>query len=434
METEKDRRRVRHRPACYISPPMHLRASPSTVVLTLAALLCACAPKPQEILGHWRAVAQLPGGELPFFIDIGSDGHGAYVAQIENGRERVPVEQVRWESGKLLLDFPAFDNRIECTLRDDVLEGTLTLVKAGGKEQVIPLRAQLGAGWRFFPPGGGAAIDVSGRWSVTFRDDEGHETPAVGEFRQAGDELTGTFLTPTGDHRYLAGQVRDRTLHLSTFDGSHAFLYRADLGADDTLAGDYWSGMAWHETWTAKRDAAAQLPDLENLTYLKEGYDRFTFAFPDLDGTVVSLDDERFRGKVVVVVLGGSWCPNCHDEAAFLAPLYRAQAKRGFEIVELMYEHFGDFPTAVRQTQRMREKFGIQYTTLIAGISDKDEASKTLPMLNAVLAFPTTIFIDRRGNVRSIHTGFAGPGTGEHYEALTRDFNALIETLLGESA
>jgi thiol-disulfide isomerase/thioredoxin len=298
----------------------------------------------------------------------------------------------------------------------------------------MPLRAELGQSWRFFPPGGAAAVDVSGRWSVTFRDDEGKETPAVGEFRQAGDELTGTFLTPTGDHRYLAGQVRHRTLHLSTFDGAHAFLYRAELAADDTLAGEHWSGTAWHQTWTAKRDADAHLPDLEKLTYLKEGYDRFAFAFPDLDGKVVSLDDERFRGKVVIVVLAGSWCPNCHDETAYLAPLYRARAKDGLEIVELMYEHFDDFDTAVRQTQRMREKFGIKYTTLIAGISDKDEASRTLPMLNAVLAFPTTIFIDRKGQVRKIHTGFAGPGTGEHHETLTREFNALIETLLGESA
>jgi thiol-disulfide isomerase/thioredoxin len=413
---------------------MRMRRSHSTAILALAALLCACAPKSPELLGRWRAVAQLPGGELPFFIDIDGDGRGVYTAAIENGRERVPVEQVQWQNGRLLLDFPAFDNRIECTLSDDGLEGTLTLVKRGGAEQVMPLRATLGHGWRFFPPGGTAAIDVSGRWAVTFRDDEGHETPAVGEFHQAGDELTGTFLTPTGDHRYLAGQVRDRTLHLSTFDGAHAFLYRADLGGDDTLSGDYWSGTAWHEAWTAKRDAAARLPDPEKLTYLKDGYDRFAFAFPDLDGKVVSLDDERFRGKVVVVVLGGSWCPNCHDEAAFLAPLYRAQAKNGLEVVELMYEHFGDFPTAARQTQRMREKFGIKYTTLIAGISDKDEASKTLPMLNKVLAFPTTIFLDRRGNVRRIHTGFAGPGTGDHYEALTREFNTLIETLLHESA
>ena len=396
---------------------------------------CSRTPDNEALVGHWRAVATLPGGELPFFIDITSGGApGSLSAQIRNGPERVPVERVELTDRTLLLDFPAFNNRIQLKVESDRMQGALTLVKAGGREQTMPVTASKGGSYRFFPPGGGALIEVSGRWSVTFRDEQGVETPAVAEFRQEGDELTGTFLTPTGDHRYLAGQVRDRTLHLSTFDGAHAYLYRAELREDGVLAGDYWSGTAWHESWTARRDEGAALAKLDELTYLKPGYERFTFSFPDLRGNPVSLDDERFRGKVVIVVLAGSWCPNCHDEAAFLAPLYRAQARRGLEIVSLMYEHFGDMPTAVRQTERMREKFGIQYTTLIAGISDKVEASKTLPQLNAVLAFPTTIFLDRHGRVRRIHTGFTGPGTGAHYEELTRDFNALVQELLDESA
>jgi thiol-disulfide isomerase/thioredoxin len=413
---------------------MWTRASLSTLIVLIALACPSCERGPDPLVGHWRAVAQLPGGELPFFIDIEADDSRSYSAQIENGDERVRVERVQWDEKSLLLDFPAFDNHIEVKPARGGLEGTLTLVKRGGKEQVIPLHARLGEGHRFFQDGGAANIDVTGRWAVTFRDDSGVETPAVGEFRQEGNELTGTFLTPTGDHRYLAGQVQDRAIHLSTFDGSHAFLYRAELGADDRLSGDYWSGTAWHEAWTATRDKNATLANLDTLTHLRSESDRFTFTFPDLDGKPVSLDDERFRGKVVMVVLAGSWCPNCHDEAAYLAPLYRAQAGRGLEVVELMYEHFGDFATAARQTQRMRDKFGIEYTTLIAGISDKDEAAKTLPMLNAVIAFPTTIFIDRHGRVRLIHTGFAGPGTGEHYEALKRDFEAMLDTLLNESA
>jgi thiol-disulfide isomerase/thioredoxin len=413
-----------------------MRTLAETLFVVLSVVLlgaCSRPPDAASLAGSWRAVAALPGGDLPFFIDVSSDASThALDAQVRNGAERVPVERVQWEGGTLLLDFPAFDNRIELKSKSGALQGTLTLVKAGGREQVMQVAAKKGETYRFFPPGGGALIDVSGRWSVTFRDDEGIETPAVGEFKQEGDELTGTFLTPTGDHRYLAGQVRDRTLHLSTFDGAHAFLYRAEMDDAGTLAGDYWSGMAWHERWSAHRDDAAALTRLDELTYLKPGYDRFTFSFPDLHGAPVSLDDERFRGKVVIVVLAGSWCPNCHDEAAFLAPLYREKARRGLEIVSLMYEHFGDMPTAVRQTERMREKFGIQYTTLIAGTSDKDEASKTLPELNAVLAFPTTIFIDRHGRVRRIHTGFAGPGTGAHYDELTREIKALVDELLDE--
>ena len=155
--------------------------------------------------------------------------------------------------------------------------------------------------------------------------------------------------------------------------------------------------------------------------------------FPDLDGNPVSSDDPRFDGKVVIVALNGSWCPNCHDEAAFMAPFYKQYRDQGLEVVALMFEHFGSFSDAAETTRRMCEKFDIQYTSLIAGISDKDEAGKALPMLNKVLAFPTMIFIDRKGKVRRIQTGFTGPGTGKHFDEFTQDFTSFVEQLLAES-
>jgi peroxiredoxin len=161
---------------------------------------------------------------------------------------------------------------------------------------------------------------------------------------------------------------------------------------------------------------------------------KLEFTFPDLDGQPVSFSDPRFAGKVVIVALAGSWCPNCHDEAAFLVSLYRKYHAQGLEIVSLMYEHFGDFPQAAAATRRFRKEFGIDYTTLIAGTSDKVEASKTLPQLTGIFAFPTTIFVDRTGHVRKIHAGFSGPATGQHHEQLKQDFTTLVESLLAEPA
>jgi thiol-disulfide isomerase/thioredoxin len=148
---------------------------------------------------------------------------------------------------------------------------------------------------------------------------------------------------------------------------------------------------------------------------------------------VTSLDDPRFRGKVLIVALAGSWCPNCHDEAAFLEPFYREYRAKGVEVVSLMFEYFGDFPRAAEATERFRKHYGIDYTTLIAGISNKDDASKRLPMLDRVIAYPTTIFIDRTGHVNKIHTGFSGPGTGAHYDALVHEFRAEVDHLLAGS-
>jgi thiol-disulfide isomerase/thioredoxin len=133
-----------------------------------------------------------------------------------------------------------------------------------------------------------------------------------------------------------------------------------------------------------------------------------------------------------VIALAGSWCPNCHDEAMFLAPWYQRNRTRGLEVISLMFEHFGDFEAAAAATRLFRADLGIQYTTLIAGISDKDDVAKKLPQLDAIYAFPTTLFLDRSGRVRHVHTGFSGPATGAHYDALTAQFDALLEQLLAE--
>ncbi len=381
-------------------------------------------------LGAWRAWLELPGGRAPFGLELGRDGAG-HRATLINGQERVRVPEAAVADGRVTLTFPAYNNRIEAEWAEGRLTGTLTLVKRYGKEQRIPFAAVPGTAAPSQPQAT-AEVDVSGRWEVSFTEPDGNQHPAVGEFAQRGNRLFGTFLTETGDYRYLEGTVRGREVTLSKFDGAHAFLFKA-VEEDGRLTGRFWSGTEWQETWSAVRNPRATLADARRLTFLKPGYERFTFTFPDTDGEPVSLDDERFRGKVVVVTLAGSWCPNCHDEAAFMAPLYERLRGQGLEVVALMYEHLEDFDAAAAQVEKFRQKFGIEYTTLIAGISDKTEAGKTLPALNHVLAFPTTIFIGRGGRVRQIHTGFQGPGTGEHYEQLTREMTAFIEDLLAES-
>jgi peroxiredoxin len=312
------------------------------------------------------------------------------------------------------------------------MQGTLAIVKSGGAVQRLSFRAMHGATHRFFSAEASPSTDVSGRWDVTFIDEDGSTSDAVGEFTQNGAHLTGTFLTPTGDHRFLEGTVRRDSLFLSCFDGSHAFLYKAAIRPDGTIEGDFWSGSHYHSTWTAERDPEASLPDPYQLTYLKDGYETFDFTFPTLDSTRVSLSDPHFDGKVVLVTLAGSWCPNCHDEARFLREIYPKYHPHGLEIITLMYERYSAFDQAVEQVRAYREKFDITYPTLIAGTSDKSDAASTLPMLNHVLAYPTAIFVDRRGKVRYVHTGFYGPGTGSHHEALKQTFIDRIEGLLAE--
>jgi len=381
--------------------------------------------------GYWQAAIILPGGDIETGIEIGLVD-GGYQASLVNGQERVRIDEVHFENGELLLRFPAFNNQIRATLNGTELVGTLTLMKRFGDTQVMPFVARQKTA-PVDEPADSPSHDMSGRWAVRFQEADGSDTPGIGEFAQRGSRLFGTFLTPNSDHRYLAGHVRGSHFHLSTFDGAHAFIFAGEITEDGRIEdADFWSGTEWHQKWSGERNETIELPDALARTYLNPGYERLEFTFPDQDGNAVSLLDEKYQGKVVLVTIAGTWCPNCNDEARFLAPFYLRHRDRGLEIVALLFEHFEEFDIAAEQVQAFRDKFDLQYDTLIAGLSDKADASEKLPALNDVLAFPTTLFIDRSGRVRHIYTGFSGPGTGEHYVRLQDTFTEIVGDLLDE--
>jgi hypothetical protein len=134
----------------------------------------------------------------------------------------------------------------------------------------------------------------------------------------------------------------------------------------------------------------------------------------------------------VLVTLEGSWCPNSHDHATLMAELDRRYSSRGLAVVSLMFEQHADFERAAAAIRRFRSARGIEYPTLVAGRMETASAAAALPQLDAVRAYPTTLFIDRTGRVRRIHTGFAGPATGVRHELLVQDFEQTIEALLAE--
>ena len=410
------------------------------VAITLLSMLAlqGCSKKPTAApdgpiaLGTWRATLKLPGGELPFGLEIARENE-QYVAYLTNGAERVRVPEVTVANGRIDMKMPGYENTLTAKIDGEELEGKLTLIKRDKKDQVIDFKAQHGVEYRFIEKPETDNADLAGRWAVKFKPDDGKPYDAVGEFSQMHSEVTGTFLTGTGDHRFLAGDVRNDDFFLSTFDGAHAYLYKGHVDSKGKLSGVYWSGLKSREEFTGTRDQNASLGDAENATQMRADADDLNFTFPDLDGKPVSLKDPQFAGKVVIVTLGGSWCPNCHDEAAFLGPYYLQNRARGLEVIELMFEHFGDFTQAAAATKRFRDSFNLQYPMLIAGTSDKDDAAKRLPQLNGVFAFPTTVFLDRKGRVRRIYTGFSGPGTGDHYQKLIDDFDSTVDQLLAEN-
>jgi peroxiredoxin len=428
---------------------------PACLLLTgLGALACGTAREPAgaapELTGDWRAVLGSPGGELPFTLRLRQE-EGQLTASAVNGSEEAPFSQVSVDGNQVTLAIGWYDSVIEAhlenggrrlrgTWRKTVPEGVSTLPFEAVKddrgrfmqEAEVPTADGLPAAQ---DGAAGAPETVAGSWAATFTDEDGSE-PALGELEQDGRRVTGTFLTPTGDYRFLEGEYRGGRLRLSCFDGAHAFLFHATAQPDGSLAGDFWSRDSYHATWTARRlDAGGGgevLPNPFELVRLTNQEQRFDFNLPDLDGRRVSLSDARFRGKVVLVNLFGSWCPNCNDEAPVLGEWYRRYHDRGLEIVGLAFEMTGDPERDGAFVRKFAQRHRLTYPMLLAGTTDKQQAAALLGDLDRVVAYPTTVFIGRDGRVRRIHSGFAGPGTGEHYTELLAELEGLIEDLLAE--
>jgi thiol-disulfide isomerase/thioredoxin len=259
---------------------------------------------------------------------------------------------------------------------------------------------------------------------------------AIGEFTQTGSRLTGTFLTKTGDYRFLEGVVDGDSLKLSTFDGANAYYFTARIEeADKISGGSFYSGATGRESWTAEKNEHASLPDEYSLTRLKnQERNNLDFKFRSIQGPWVSIKDKPFRNKVVIVQLMGSWCPNCMDETRFLSDYYKKNHHRGVEIIALAYERTTNFEESKKSLQSFKNRFDVTYPILVTGVavSDTLRTEKTLPQINKILGFPTTLFIDKKGRVRKIDTGFNGPGTGMHYEIFKKEFNKLVDDLLEE--
>jgi peroxiredoxin len=406
-------------------------------LMRAAMIIAAAAPflpaRAEVKPGDYRLAVATPIGDLPINLKLERKGE-AWTAAYINGPEKMPAEITRVTGDALTVEFPSYGARLEATVDGaGALSGKIVFTRASGAVD-IPLTGRAGATHRFETTPAQAYANLGGRWAVSIPGFDGQPKPGIGEFTQTGGQIHGAVMYVNADTRWLAGEVRGNELYMSTFDGGTGSLWRGSLQSDGTLKGESFSLVGFmRQAFTARRDAAAALPDPTTLTYLKPGYDKFEFSFPERDtGKPVTLADARFKDKVTIITIGGSWCPTCHDEMAYIAPYVRANRARGLEAVALMYEFSPDFAKASAACANFAKRYGIDFPLLIAGTADKEAASKTLPMINAVLVYPTMIVVDKKGAVRQIHTSFPGPATGVHHETFKKDFERLIDGLLAE--
>lgn len=376
--------------------------------------------------GIWHGEITIAGGkQMPFLIDVEYTDNDT-IAYLINASEKIRLDEIIFFKDSVKIPLHIFDAALVAHVTEDFINGNY--IRYYEDDYKLPFNAVHGINKRFVGLRNNPKKFV-GIWDVTFSDPE-DTLKAIGKFKSDGNNVTGTFMLSTGDYRYLEGAVINDTLRLSTFDGNHAYLFNSWLENDTLMKGDFWSGKNYYASWIGIKDSASTLPSADSLTYLKDGFEKLTFSFPDLDGKMVSPED--FKGKVLILQIFGSWCPNCMDETIFLTQWYHENKHLPVEVIGLAYEAKDDYDYARSRIIKMKEKLGPEYKFLIAGTKDKESASQSLPMLNAVVSFPTLIFIDAKGNVRRIHTGFTGPGTGDNYEKFKIDFNNTVHKLVEE--
>ena len=411
----------------------------AAVALAAASLMEApTRAQPRSIAGLWDAVVVAGEVEVPFRFEIASSANSTEGFFFEGDR-RVGSTSGSYADGLVTLEYDFLNTTLQLKLEGDELVGTYLNKRAGAKPQAVRMR-------RFTPVSldAGDVPALEGSWEmrrVAAEVSAPRDTRTWHVFlRQSGAEVSGSILRIDGDTGTLSGRWSGGKLRLSHFAGERPNLFEATRNPDGTLAVTL-NGSAHYlvvRSGEARAKGIPEPPDPTRYTSVADPTAPFQFQFPDLTGKLVSNGDAQFAGKVVLISIGGSWCPNCHDETPFLNELYRDFHSRGLQIVGLMFENDPDPKVHRPRVQSFVKRYGVQYPMLIAGTMQPSPTTKTindaLPQLINFGAYPTTIFLGRDGRVRSMHAGFASPATGAEHTRLKEEMRGLVERLLAEPA
>jgi peroxiredoxin len=391
----------------------------------LAVLLFAHVAAAQSPAGRWDATVTLNDVAIPFRMDFSGEGSNIS-GWFFNGDDKVVSTGGRFEDGSLVLDFAQYATQLRATLKDGRLEGEYKSARASYAFKARPFVAPAETE--------AAAPSIAGLWEIEVQSPKGESAWRL-IVEQTGADVSAAILRVDGDTGALTGSYRDGKFVLSHFSGARPALLVLTPSSDGTLAVTL-SGFKDKKELIAVRPDVARakgLPeptDPERHTTVKDVAEPFRFSFPDLNGHLVSNTDARFEGKVVLVNITGSWCPNCHDEAPFLAALYRQYRNQGVEIVALSFEE----AEQLKNPERLRafiKQYGIEYTVLVAG--EPGEVHDKLPQAVNLNCWPTTFVLGRDGRVRGVHAGFPGHASGALRTEAEREFTASIDRLLAEN-
>ncbi len=385
--------------------------------------------------GKWIGTLEIQTGLfLPFDFSKSESINNQYY--IHNSTESISMDIIMETADSLILTFPNFKSNLFFTKENNKTLTGYWLNYNKGPDYKIPCVIHYESKRIKTNNTKSIVFDTKQllpeKWEVTFDDGSGSTDKAIGLFHQNQQkQLIGTFATETGDYRFLRGKLFKDSLLLSCFDGAHAYLFVAKFNNPTSIDGIFYSGKHWSTKWTGTVNESFELNHPDSITYLVDSSE-LKFSSYYLDSTVFNFSASENNNEVTVIQLMGTWCPNCMDESRFLQELYAKYHNDGLNIIAVAYEIENSFSNYKQNIERFQNKNGIEYLITIGGKASKELASKQFPYLNKISAFPTSIIIDKKGNIRKIHTGFYGPSTGVYYENYTEKIENLIIQLLSE--
>jgi thiol-disulfide isomerase/thioredoxin len=400
-------------------------------LLLLATSIIAQSPKRGVITGTWEGSATVHGQQIPVSLEITGSADSLHAA-LRNGPESSPASSTIFIGDHLLITFNYYAKTIDATLANGQLNGSFG---TAATRYPVSLSLHSVAPAYAAPP----AQEIGGDWEIATNSAKGEAAwqLRVEAAQPHSSDIKAVIQRVDGDTGSLYGQWTGQSYKISHFSAAGPALYSLTPQADGTLlvSNMLRADVKEQQDLVARRPAqarAAALPgptDPTQQTTVKDPSARFAFSFPDLSGKVISNTDPQFDGKVVIVAIGGSWCPNCHDEAPFLESLYKQFHSQGLEIVNLSFEEADQ----LKDPQRLRAfiaRYGLTYTVLVAG--ETEQLNEKIPQGVNLNCWPTSFFLGRDGRVKEIHAGFAGPANPPAHEALVHEVTELVEQLLAE--
>ena len=395
------------------------------------------------IVGVWKGFATVrETQQVPITIRVSGIG-SSLRAEFLNGpadhSDATPASSVTFDGTHLIASFDYYARTLDATLTDDQLSGTygpthptakaapIRFVAARDKAQVDPASAPN-------PP------DISGSWEIATKRSKGEsawefradppsgKSPVIKTVIQRIDGDTGGLWGTWNGSSYIVGHINAAgpALYSVTPQSDGTLLLKSLLANPHAPTN---AELIARRPADARKENLPAPTDPTQQTTVKDPNAPLAFSFPDLTGKIVSNTDAEFHGKVVIVAVGGSWCPNCHDEAPFLVSLYKKFHSKGLEIVNLDFEQ-GDPDTDAARLKAFIAHYGIPYPVLTAGTTD--QLAEKIPQGVNLNCWPTSFFIGRDGLVKETHAGFAGPGNTVGHAALEHEVTALAEKLLAE--